>query len=175
MDSNPSSMIYKPRSSYSWTQNYRWQNGKQYKRKTNRGQSALALHSDLSLSLFFSCMKSSKILTLATLLLNNLPSATHPPLKSAKRFFIAAQQCYLEIKTIKQPNFSILSSIILCSWTTIAVFSSEFSMSMLIQYLLMLLGLKLWSLKKLSTLLNLKSNNKIRWHSNFYKSIDRHI
>ena len=49
----------------------------------------------------------------ATLLLHNLLSATHPPLPSAKRFFIAARQCYLEMKTIKQPYFSILSSIIL--------------------------------------------------------------
>ena len=47
------------------------------------------------------------------LLLHNLPSATHPPLPSAKRFFIAVRQCYLEMKTIKQPYFSILSSIIL--------------------------------------------------------------
>ena len=113
MDSNPSSMIYKPRSSYSWTQNYRWQNGKQYKRKTNRGQSALALHSDLSLSLFFSCMKSSKILTLATLLLHNLPSATHPPLKSAKRFFIAAQQYNKDDKATKLFHSVIYNSVLL--------------------------------------------------------------
>ena len=47
----------------------------------------------------------------ATLLLHNLPSATHPPLPSAKTFFIAARQCYFEMKTIKQPYFSILSSL----------------------------------------------------------------
>ena len=29
----------------------------------------------------------------ATLLLHNLPSATHPPLPSARRFFNAAGQC----------------------------------------------------------------------------------
>ena len=34
----------------------------------------------------------------ATLLLPNLPSATHPPLPSAKRFFFAERQCYLEMK-----------------------------------------------------------------------------
>ena len=50
----------------------------------------------------------------ATLLLHNLLSATHPPLPSAKTFFIAARQCYFETKTIKQPYFSILSSIIIC-------------------------------------------------------------
>ena len=51
----------------------------------------------------------------ATLLLYNLPSATHPPIPSAKRFFISARQCYLEMKkTLKEPYFSILSSIILC-------------------------------------------------------------
>ena len=49
----------------------------------------------------------------ATLLLHNLPSAAHPPLPSAKRFFIVARQCYLEMKTIKQPYYSIVSSIIL--------------------------------------------------------------
>ena len=49
----------------------------------------------------------------ATLLLHNLPSATHPSLPSAKRFFIVARQCYLEMKTIKQPYFYILSSLIL--------------------------------------------------------------
>ena len=49
-----------------------------------------------------------------TLLLHNLPSAaTHPPLPSAKRFFNAARQCYFEMKTNKEPFFSILSSIIL--------------------------------------------------------------
>ena len=41
----------------------------------------------------------------ATLLLHNLPSA--------KRFFIEARQCYLEMRMIQQPYFSILSSIIL--------------------------------------------------------------
>ena len=53
----------------------------------------------------------------ATLLLHNLPTVTHPPLPSAKRFFIAEKQCYLEMKTLKEPYFSILSilsSIILC-------------------------------------------------------------
>ena len=49
-----------------------------------------------------------------TLLLRNLPSATHPPLPSAKTFFIAMRQCYFEMKSIKQPYFSILSSLILC-------------------------------------------------------------
>ena len=49
----------------------------------------------------------------ATLLLHNLPSATHPPLLSARRFFNAVRQCYLEMKTNKVPYFSILSSIIL--------------------------------------------------------------
>ena len=52
-------------------------------------------------------------LVAGTLLLHNLPSATHPPLLSAKRFFIAALQCYLHLKTLKEPYFSILSSIIL--------------------------------------------------------------
>ena len=49
----------------------------------------------------------------ATLLLHNLPSATHPPLPSARRFFNAARQCYFEMKTNKEPCFSILSFIIL--------------------------------------------------------------
>ena len=43
----------------------------------------------------------------ATLLLHNQLSATHPPLLSAKTFFIAALQCYFEKKTIKPPYFSI--------------------------------------------------------------------
>ena len=51
----------------------------------------------------------------ATQLLHNLPYATHPPLLSAKRFFNAARQCYFDMKTIKEPCFSILSIIILCS------------------------------------------------------------
>ena len=46
-------------------------------------------------------------------LLHNLPSATHPPLLYARRFFNAAWQCYFEMKTNKEPYFSILSSIIL--------------------------------------------------------------
>ena len=50
----------------------------------------------------------------ATLLLHNLPSATHPPLQSARRFFNVEQQCYFEMKTNTEPYFSILSSIILC-------------------------------------------------------------
>ena len=49
----------------------------------------------------------------ATLLLHNLPSATHPPLPSGRRFFNVAQQCYFEMKTNTEPYFSILSSIIL--------------------------------------------------------------
>ena len=49
----------------------------------------------------------------ATLLLHNLPSATHPPLPSARRFFNAARQSYFEMKTNTEPYFSILSSIIL--------------------------------------------------------------
>ena len=60
----------------------------------------------------FSEITKTKIFA-ATLLLHNLPSATHPPLTSAKTFFIGVQQCYFEIKTIKQPYFSILSSLIL--------------------------------------------------------------
>ena len=40
--------------------------------------------------------------------------STHPPLPSAKTFFIAARQCYFEMKMIKQTYFSILSSFILC-------------------------------------------------------------
>ena len=59
-------------------------------------------------------MNHSKIPTLATLLLHNLPSATHPPLPSARRFFNEARQCYFEMKTKKEPYFSILSSLILC-------------------------------------------------------------
>ena len=51
----------------------------------------------------------------ATLLLHNLPSATHSPLPSARRFFNAAQQCYFEMKTNTEPYFSVLSSIILCT------------------------------------------------------------
>ena len=39
----------------------------------------------------------------ATLLLHNLPSATYPPLLSARRFFNAARQCYFEMKN---RNFS---------------------------------------------------------------------
>ena len=50
----------------------------------------------------------------ATLLLHNMPSATHPPLPSARRFFNVVQQCYFEMKTNKEPCFSILSIIILC-------------------------------------------------------------
>ena len=42
-----------------------------------------------------------------------LPSATHPPLPSAKTFFIVARLCYFEMKTNKETYFSILSSIIL--------------------------------------------------------------
>ena len=38
-----------------------------------------------------------------TLLLHNLPSATHPPGPSARRFFNAAQQCYFEMKTNTEP------------------------------------------------------------------------
>ena len=49
----------------------------------------------------------------ATLLLHNLPSATHPLLPSVRRFSNAVRQCYFEMKTIKEPYFSILSSIIL--------------------------------------------------------------
>ena len=49
-----------------------------------------------------------------TLLLHNLLYATHPPLPSAKRFFNAARQCYFDLKTNKEPCFSILSIIILC-------------------------------------------------------------
>ena len=49
----------------------------------------------------------------ATLLLQNLLSATHPPLLSAKRFFNAARQCYFDMKTNKEPCFSLLSIIIL--------------------------------------------------------------
>ena len=49
----------------------------------------------------------------AILLLQNLPSATHPPLPSAWRFFNAVQQCYIEMKTNKEPCFSILPSVIL--------------------------------------------------------------
>ena len=49
----------------------------------------------------------------ATLLLHNLPSATHPTLPSDRRFFNAARQCYFEMKTNKEPYFSILSSKIL--------------------------------------------------------------
>ena len=60
----------------------------------------------------------TKVFT-ATLLLHNLPSATNPP--SAKRFFIALWQCYLEMKTKKEPPyFSILSFIILCIKQTIS-------------------------------------------------------
>ena len=59
----------------------------------------------------------------ATLLLYNLLSATHPPLPSAKKFFIAAQQCYFEMKTNKEPYFSILSSIIL--WYRLSLFAAE--------------------------------------------------
>ena len=58
------------------------------------------------------------------LLLHNLPSATHPRLPSAKIFFIAARQCYLEMKTIKQTYFTILSSIILCSYPRLIGFST---------------------------------------------------
>ena len=46
----------------------------------------------------------------ATLLLHNLPSATHPPLPSARRFFNVARQCFFDMKTNKEPYFSILSS-----------------------------------------------------------------
>ena len=49
----------------------------------------------------------------ATLLLHNLPSATYPPLPSARRFFNAVWQCYFEMKPNKGPCFSILSFIIL--------------------------------------------------------------
>ena len=49
----------------------------------------------------------------ATLVLHNLLSATHPPLLSAKKFFIAAWQCFFEMKTNKELYFSILSSLIL--------------------------------------------------------------
>ena len=49
----------------------------------------------------------------ATLLLHNLPSATHPPLPSARRFFNAVRQCYFEMKPNKEPCFSILSIILL--------------------------------------------------------------
>ena len=45
--------------------------------------------------------------------------STHPPLPSSKTFFIAARQCSLEMKTIKQQYFSILSSLIL--WTTYSI------------------------------------------------------
>ena len=55
----------------------------------------------------------------ATLLLHNLPSATHPPLPSARRFFNAARQCYFEMKTNKEPCFSILSFIILWFYSTL--------------------------------------------------------
>ena len=55
----------------------------------------------------------------ATLLLLNLPSATHPPLQSARRFFNAVRQCYFEMKTNMELYFSILSSIILCILLTI--------------------------------------------------------
>ena len=40
-----------------------------------------------------------------------------PP--AAKRFFIAARQCYLDLKTLKEPYFSILASIILWFYSTI--------------------------------------------------------
>ena len=46
----------------------------------------------------------------ASLLLHNLPSATHP---SGRIFFNVAWQCYFEMKTNTEPYFSILSSIIL--------------------------------------------------------------
>ena len=49
----------------------------------------------------------------ATLLLHNLPSATHPPLPSARRFFNAVRQCYFEMKPNKELCISILSIIIL--------------------------------------------------------------
>ena len=49
----------------------------------------------------------------ATLLPHNLPSATHPPLPSARRFFNAAWKCYFEMKANKEPCFSILSFTIL--------------------------------------------------------------
>ena len=39
--------------------------------------------------------------------------ATHPSLPTAKRFFNAARQCYFDMKTNKEPCFSILSIIIL--------------------------------------------------------------
>ena len=57
----------------------------------------------------------------ATLLLHNLPSATYPPLLSARRFFNAARQCYFDMKRNKEPCFSILSSIFL--WTNIYIYS----------------------------------------------------
>ena len=46
----------------------------------------------------------------ATQLRHNLPSATrtHPPLLSARTFFNAVRHCYFEMKTNKEPNFSIL-------------------------------------------------------------------
>ena len=49
----------------------------------------------------------------ATLLLHNLPSATQPPLQSARIFFNVARQCYFEMKMNTELYFSILSSIIL--------------------------------------------------------------
>ena len=118
-------------------QNYRWQNGKQYNMKMNSAQSALARAPGLywpaplsphatpteggcKIFIFVTSRYFSKISRnyenknfSATLLLHNLPSATHPPLTSARRFFNAAQQCYFEMMTNKELYFSILSSIIL--------------------------------------------------------------
>ena len=123
-------------------QNYRWQNGKQCKRKTNTVQSSLArrmrhgctalLHRVAAKFLILNFAKFyenfakhqvknfSKILRnynnknfAAALLLHNLPSATHLPLPSARRFFNVARQCYFEMKTNTETYFSILSSIIL--------------------------------------------------------------
>ena len=43
---------------------------------------------------------------------------TDPPLLSAKTLFNVARQCYFEMKTNKEPCFSILSIIILCPYPT---------------------------------------------------------
>ena len=135
------------RYSHCWLtpQNYRWQNGKQYIGKTNRGQSALVLGAPglyrpapPSLHSYIGLLQNSidKILWNTKFQQNylefreiggkfcetqnknfcenfvKLRKQIFLQLPYSYTIFIAARQCYLEINTIKQLYFSILSFII---------------------------------------------------------------
>ena len=70
--------------------------------------------------------QNAKFCSHPTLTLHNLPSAAHPPLPSARRFFNAARKCFFEMKKNKELYFSILSSIILWSWHSLIHYTSAY-------------------------------------------------